>query len=90
MKPDMSSSSEESEEDEVPGDSSLEEGEATNSDSDDNGQEAVKSDKWGPQSDPAVLGKQLSGFLKKHQRVDTKEVTLILTKEMLNTYFNTV
>ena len=43
------------------------------------------SDKWGPKSNADVLGKQFSGFMK-HQQVDSKEVTVVLTKAMLNTY----
>ena len=47
-------------------------------------------DGWGPKTDPSELSKQLVGFLKKHQRVDTKPITLVLQKEMIRTYFRTV
>ena len=47
-------------------------------------------DNWGPKTAPQKVSKQMTSFLKKHQRVDTKPVTCVLSKEMLSTYFSTV
>ena len=55
-----------------PSDSSVEEG--------DEEVEGPVGDGWGPKADPSELSKQLVGFLKKHQRVDTKPITLVLQK----------
>ena len=47
-------------------------------------------DNWGPKTAPKKVSKQMTSFLKRHQRVDTKLVTCVLSKEMLSTYFSTV
>ena len=47
-------------------------------------------DNWGPKAAPKKVSKHMTSFLKKHQRVDTKPVTCVLSKEMLSAYFGTV
>ena len=47
-------------------------------------------DNWGPKTAPKKVSKQMTSFLKKHQRVDTKPVTCVPSKEMLSTYFSSV
>ena len=39
---------------------------------------------------PDKTSQTMASFLKKHQRIDNKPVTLVLSKEMIRTYFKTV
>ena len=53
-------------------------------------EELLENDGWGPRTDPEKTSQTMASFLKKHQRIDNKPVTLVLSKEMIKTYFKTV
>ena len=46
-------------------------------------EEELEADNWGPKTAPQKVSKQMVSFLKKHQRVDSKPVTCVLSKDML-------